>query len=164
MASQQEVAAPSAPQARSRWRRVWITLGVLALLMVVLVLLGAGIAYFYVQTQKACPSFRMSLEMAQRDPQVIRALGEPIEYVSAYDSLLPPSGEESVAGDRGDATWDFNIKGPKGQAHVRSQGRCIGGLWSLTVLDVTPEGRSVIKPNLDVNAGGADEAPKWPPK
>jgi hypothetical protein len=162
--TQQDLATASPKQAVSRWRKVWIPLLVLAVLLVLFVVFAAAAAMMYVQTQKSTPSFRMALEAVQKDRQVIEALGEPIQFTSAYASMLPPGGEESIEGDRGNATWEFNVKGPKGQAHVRSQARYMGGLWDLIVLTVTTETDQTIKPDLDALRHSGDEAPKWPPR
>jgi hypothetical protein len=128
----------------------------LLLLIVLLALLGVA----YIQVKKSAPSFHLALETVQKDPQVVQALGEPID-----DASLLPGGDENVQAERGDASWWFDVKGPKDRARVYAHASRLGGRWSLSVLEVTTDKGQKIKPNLDPDKGGPDDAPKWsPPK
>ena len=143
----------------------WIVRGLVVLLLVLLLaLLGVGgWTMNYVHAEKLTPSFHLALQTVQKDPQVIQVLGEPIDDASSV--LLPPSGSENKEAERGEADWRFYIKGPKGRAQVWAHAVCIGDTWSLNILEVTPEKGPKIKPNLDADKSGPDDAPKWtPPK
>jgi hypothetical protein len=147
-------------QAASPGRWILRGLVVLLLLIVLLALLGVGGWMAYVQVKKAAPSFHLALQTVQKDPQVIQALGEPID-----DASVLPSGDETVEAERGEASWWFDVKGPKDRAHVYAHANRLGGNWSLSVLEVTTDQGQKIKPNLDGDKGGPDDAPKWsPPK
>jgi hypothetical protein len=136
---------------------------VLLLLTLLLALLGAGVWIAYIQVKKSAPSFHLALETVQKDPQVIRALGEPINDASS--ALRPPSGDENVEAERGEASWWFDVKGPNGRARVYARANRLGATWSLSVLEVTTDQGLKIKPNLDKDTAGPDDAPKWsPPK
>jgi hypothetical protein len=132
---------------------------VLLLLIVLLALLGVGGGVAYVQVKKAAPSFNLALKTVQKDPQVIQALGEPID-----DASLLPSGNENKDAEHGDATWWFDVKGPQGRARVHAHAICIGANWSLQLLEVTLDKGQTLRLNLDTDPGGPDEAPKWSPK
>jgi uncharacterized membrane protein len=145
-------------QAAPLGRRILRGLVVLLLLIVLLALLAAAGGLVYVQIKKSAPSFQKALETVQKDPQVVQALGQPID-----DASLLPGGDENKQADRGEARWWFDVRGPKGRAHVYAQAACMGNRWSLNVLEVTPDNGQKIKPNLDADAGGSDDAPKWSP-
>jgi hypothetical protein len=131
---------------------------VLLLLIVLLALLGLGGWMAYIQVKKSAPSFRLALETVEKDPQVIRVLGEPID-----DASMLPGGDENVEAERGDASWWFDVKGPHGRARVYAHANRLGGNWSLSMLEVTTDKGQKIKPNLDTDKGGPDDAPKWSP-
>jgi hypothetical protein len=129
--------------------------------LLLLAMLSALLWIGYIQVKKSAPSYHLSLETVQKDPQVGQALGEPIDDASPL--LLPPSGDENVEAERGDASWWFDVKGPKGRARVYAHANRLGGRWSLSVLEVTTDKGQKIKPDLDSDKGGPDDAPKWPP-
>ena len=108
MSITEQGAATTPRQAVSFGRWLLRGLVVLLLLIVLLALLGVGGWLAYVQVKKSAPSFHLALATVQKDPQVIQALGEPIE-----DASLLPSGDENVEAERGDADWWFNVKGPE---------------------------------------------------
>ncbi len=160
MSITEQGAATTPRQAVSFGRWLLRGLVVLLLLIVLLALLGVGGWLAYVQVKKSAPSFHLALATVQKDPQVIQALGEPIE-----DASLLPSGDENVEAERGDADWWFDVKGPKHRAHVHAHATRLGGNWSLSLLEVTPDKGLTIIPNPDPGDGGPDDAPKWsPPK
>jgi hypothetical protein len=134
---------------------------VLLLLIVLLALLAVIGDMVYLQMKKSTDSYRMALETVQKDPHVLQALGEPIDDASSV--LAPPSGNEDKGAERGEASWWFDVQGPKGRAHVYAHATRIGNLWSLNTLEVTPDKGQKIKPNLDTDSGGPDDAPKWTP-
>ncbi len=158
-----EPGATTTRQAASPGRWILRGLVVLLLLALLVALLLVGGWMFQIQMKKSAPSFRLALETVEKDPQVIQALGEPIDDASSL--LLPPGGDENVEAERGDADWWFDVKGPKDRAHVHAHATRLGGNWSLSLLEVTLDKGQTIKPNLDTDKGGPDDAPKWlPPK
>ncbi|MCS7304381.1 MAG: cytochrome c oxidase assembly factor 1 family protein [Thermoguttaceae bacterium] len=147
----------------ARWHsgRVWWKL-LLALVVVGLVGLGAGFGGFWllVLRPKSAAPYRMALEVVQQDPQVQKALGQPIQEAVWY---LPPSGEMELQGGQGRAFYTFDVKGPNGIGQVRVEARCIDGQWGLSLLDVTiaATGERI---RIDTSSlGPGDEAPKWKP-
>ncbi|HOM18639.1 MAG TPA: cytochrome c oxidase assembly factor Coa1 family protein [Thermoguttaceae bacterium] len=132
------------------------------LLVTALVGMVAGFVGFWlvVLQPKSAEPYRMALELVQKDLQVQKALGEPIEEASWY---LPPSGEMELEGGQGRAFYSFDVKGPNGMANVRVEARYLNGQWGLTLLDVTvaATGHRI---RIDTSsAGPGDEAPKWKP-
>ena len=163
MTISEQVVTTTPRQAVSFGRWLLRALVVLLLLVLLLALLGAGVWIVYIQMKKSSPSFHLALQTVQKDPQVIQALGEPVDDASSL--LLPPTGNENMQGERGDANWWFDVKGPKGRARVFAQAKCLGGRWSLNMLEVTTDKGQKIDANRDPGAGGPDDAPKWsPPK
>ncbi len=141
----------------SSWGKVLVGLVVVSLVGV-----GAGFVGFWlvVLRPKSAEPYRMALELLQKDPQVQKALGEPIQEASWY---LPPSGEMELQGGQGRAFYSFDVKGPNGIGQVRVEARCIDGRWGLTILDVTIAA-SGARIRIDTSSvGPGDEAPKWKP-
>lgn len=151
----------SAETASGQTRPIWWKL-LMGLAAAALVGTAAGFVGFWlvVLQPKSAEPYRMALELVQKDLQVQKALGEPIEEASWY---LPPSGEMELQGGQGRAFYSFDIKGPNGMGHVRVEARCIDNKWGLTLLDVTiaaTGGRIRIDTS---STGPGDEAPKWKP-
>jgi hypothetical protein len=161
MSTSEQKATTTPRQAASPGRWILRVLGVLLLLALLLALLGIAGWMAYIQVKKSAPSFHLALQTVQKDPQVMQVLGEPVDDASSL--LLPPSGNENVEAERGEASWWFDIQGPKGRARVFAQASRLGGNWSLTMLEVTPEKGPKIKPELDSDKSGPDDAPKWSP-
>jgi hypothetical protein len=135
------------PPDRGWWSRNWRWFVPTALLLLIVLGVGAGIGYL---NSKA--TYQMALEQVRKDPHVVERLGQPIQPVRWI-----PSGDEHVVNDRGDAHWDFKIAGPKGSADVRTQSRRLLGKWSLTTLEVIfSDGK-----RLAVETNGGEEAPKF---
>jgi len=147
----------SAAKTRRGWGKLLIGLAAMALV-------GAAIGFtgfwIVVLRAKSAEPYRMALELVQKDLQVQKALGEPIQEASWW---LPPSGEMELQGGQGRAFYSFAIKGPNGIGQVRTEARCIDGQWGLTTLDVTiaATGRRIVVDTSSTRPG--DEAPKWKP-
>lgn len=146
-----------APARRGWLRRNWpwfVPLGVLGLL--ILGVVGGAAAYLlHVGTIKSLEPYQMALAQVRGDEEVRRRLGQPID-----DARWRVSARKEIRGNRGDATLDFDVSGPKGKAHVRAQARLINGVWGLTMVDVAfSDGQ---RKTLDLGSqGGVAEAPKW---
>jgi hypothetical protein len=135
------------PLHRGWWSRNWRWFLPTALLLSIVLCVGAGIVYL---NSKA--TYQMALEQVRKAPNVVERLGQPIQPVRWI-----PSGDEHVVNDRGDAHWDFKIAGPKGSADVRTQSRRLSGQWSLTTLEVIfSDGK-----RLALETNGREEAPRF---
>ena len=150
---------PAEPPRRGWFRRNWLW-------FVPLVLLGlgvlcasccGGILLTVFGVLRSSEPYVMALEQVQNDPKVIERLGEPIEPAS-----WAPSGNIHVSNGRGDASLRFDVKGPRGTAHVSTQARRIDGQWGLTTLEVTFDDGTRL--SLDTGTDDAlDDAPPWTP-
>lgn len=99
---------------------------------------GGGAWFFGSQLMKAEP-FVVALGTAVQSDEVKEQLGEPIELAG-----MPSNININETGDAGSASIDFNIKGPKGSAHVHTEATRAAGKWTTTVLKVTfSDGSSV---------------------
>lgn len=143
-------------------RRSWLArnwLWFVPVFLVVLVILagaaGAGWLFWSMGKIKSSDPYQMTLQQVQSDPQVLQRLGEPVE-----DAFFVQAVQWSVTGDRGDATLTFNVSGPTGTGHVRSQARMIGGVWGLTTVDVTFEDGQKVSLEIILEES-ADDAPRW---
>lgn len=144
-----------ARKGRSARRNLW-----LGILLFAIIVVGAAFAGFWIVVlqPKSAEPYRMALKLVQKDPQVQKALGEPIQEAAWW---LPPSGTLDVQNGQGRASYTFDIKGPDGMAYVRTEARCIDGQWGLTTLDVTiatTNKRIVIDTS---SSGPGEEAPRW---
>jgi hypothetical protein len=85
----------------------------------------------YLRDVKSSQPYKLALERVKQSPKVIAWLDEPIRPTAA-----PPGGYVYVAGNLGNAEIDFQVKGPKGEAGVRTQAARRNGEWSLVGLQV----------------------------
>src|SRR5208337_274433 len=96
-----------------------------------------GIFWWLISTLKSSEPYQMALERVRTNPQVIEQLGKPIE-----ESSWMPIGNFSyhiINGmASGQATFTFNVAGPKGTANVHAQAVCRGGRWRFLQVRVTP--------------------------
>lgn len=163
MATSDFTAEAVSPPRRGWWRRNWLWVVPSGCLVAVLLAAGlcAGIIFGAMGMLKSSEPYQMALEQVRQNPKVIEALGEPIQESGWF-----PAGNLKVENDRGEAQFDFDVAGPKGKAHVRSQARLIDGKWGLTTLEVTgPDGKRLPLETGAAEAAGMEEAPRWtPPK
>jgi len=125
--------SPPAPRPKSRTK----TCLVIALMVgAVGFLLCAGVCggFFAIRVWriKNIGPYEMAFKQVQQAPEVIERLGQPVE-----DATWVPVAQRNVRDNQGSATIDFKVRGPKGQAAVRTQARMIDGIWGLAELDVT---------------------------
>lgn len=92
-----------------------------------------GIIFGVLQTIKSSEPYQMALAHVQADPEVRELLGEPI-----VESGFMPLGQVNVLNDAGDATFSFNVSGPKKEASVNASAIREGGQWRLTSVEVSP--------------------------
>jgi len=157
----QQAPAVDQPRRRSLARGCLRTAAGLLLLLILVGVLGAIVLYrVHVSPIKSSEPYRMALELVQKNPKVIGLLGEPIEEVF----WPPPSRVENLDGDRGDATLNFEVAGPKGRAAVQTQARMIHAKWGLSRLHVTPVSQPGEGITVDTSeTSGLDEAPPFKP-
>jgi len=144
----------------SKKSRNWPCLILVIALAMVFVCSGlcGGIFLAISGAKRSSPPYQMALERVQSDPQVIEKLGQPIEGTSWL-----PNGNITVQNDSGRASFDFDVAGPSGAAHVRAEARMIGGQWGLTSVEVHLEGGATL--SLDTGSDeGPSDAPVWSPK
>lgn len=155
--------APNAPAVppprRPGWLRrnwLWFVPALLVGLFVACAGCGLGIAWVVIGRMKSAEPYRMALALVRQDAQVKAALGEPVEEATWW---RPPGGfahEEN-------AVYAFDVKGPRGIAHVRTEAAKIDGDWVLKTLDVTVE-ETGERIGVDTSATSqSDEAPPWKP-
>lgn len=102
--------------------------------------------------------YKIAFAKIRRDPDVIAALGTPI------DAGWMISGNVRIDNDTGDARLDFPISGPKGEANAHVDAHRSAGRWEFRLLAVDLiEGnrRIILKQNTALP--GAIEAPpmRW---
>jgi hypothetical protein len=144
---------------RGWWSRNWRWLVPTALLGSVVLCGGCCLGIFLLAfgVLKSSEPYQMALERVKNDPQVIEQLGEPIEESGWF-----PTGEVNIQNGSGRAGLYFNVAGPEGKGQVHAEAQRIDGRWSLTLLEITPEGGQRIP--LDNSADdGPDEAPLFEP-
>jgi hypothetical protein len=156
VASQPATVTPPRGWFRRNWK--WF----LPTLFVVSVVAAAIAAFSYVQIRarrlRQNPTYQMALAEVQRSKQVQDRLGQPI-----VDSDWNPSGRIDVRDNAalGDASFNFDIKGPNGAASVLAQGRMVDGEWALTGLDVRLADGDVIRLTDEVFTRQAVDTPEF---
>jgi hypothetical protein len=159
-----EVLPDARPQTVRPWRRRLRIL--LSVIMVAVAAVAAALGWL-MMAQKSSPPYRMAWDKVRHDPQVMRALGDPVR-----DTTWFPTTEIDSDGRRGDARLGFDVAGPQGQGHVSAQARQLDGRWGLARLEVVVGGEKRLL--LDTGSeesgasGGSDrpddgDAPKWQP-
>lgn len=148
------------PPQRGWFARNWLWFIPLVIVLPILICAGCctGVLAVVGIGMKSSEPYAQALAAVQEDPQVREAIGEPIE-----DATWFPTGEINFVNDQGEARFDFDVKGPKGRAHVRTESRMIDGVWSMVELIVTIDATGE-RIGLDApEAEGVDDAPLWEP-
>ncbi len=148
-----------APVRRGWFRRNWLWFLPSMVVLMALVCAGvcAGIFTTVFYALKSTEPYQTALAAVQKNPQVIERLGQPVEEVR----WPPPSGSVHVQNGGGSANLVFNVKGPKGEAQVRTEARRTRGQWETHVLEVTFADEKRI--TIEVGGGG-EEAPPFSPQ
>jgi hypothetical protein len=120
------------------WSRNWKWfVPVLAVVMLALfAAFFAAIFAFVFGMMKSSEPYREALTRATADPQIVQALGEPIE--SGYFV----QGSISTQGATGEANLAIPLKGPKGSAKIYVDATQSAGLWEYKTLVVQIEGNN----------------------
>jgi len=148
------------PPERGWFARNWFWFVPLVIFLPIIVCAGCctGVFTFGIGAMKASEPYQQALATVQEDPRIQDALGTPIE-----DATWMPTGEFNIENDQGTARFDFDIKGPKGRAHVRTESRMIGGSWQIVELIVTIEETDERIVFDASETEGDDVAPLWEP-
>jgi hypothetical protein len=125
-------------------------------MIVLVVLVGAWIVWRGLYSLRSSEPYRTALAEVQKDPRVIERLGQPVEEVG----WPPPSGSAPERDGGGSANLVFGVKGPKGEAQVRTEARRTRGQWETTLLDVTFADQT----RITIEVGGGEEAPPFSPQ
>lgn len=119
------------------FRNLWWMLPAAFLVLVLPCGCCGGIFVWFFHSLKSSEPYQMAMERVRTDPRVIEQIGKPVE-----ESSWMPTGNFSyhiVNGvASGEATFDFNVAGPRGTAHVHAQASCRDGKWRFLQLQVTP--------------------------
>ena len=97
-----------------------------------------GLGLLGMNALKSTEPYKMAMARIQADPQVIEALGEPIEA----DTWNFQGGVNQTT-ERATADYTFGIHGPQGTANVHFEAVDEHG-WEFEILDVTlPDGGTI---------------------
>ncbi|UCF68281.1 MAG: hypothetical protein JSV80_02980 [Acidobacteriota bacterium] len=120
---------PPAHEEKSFWERYWWTIpvGCLAIVALPICCCGGLIAGLIGYTGALDP-YRLAVERVRASPEVIEALGEPIETRWTHQLELKIDNDE--------ARLRIPLVGPKGEATVRGRADRRQGQWALTELTV----------------------------
>ena len=132
---------PAPPPQRSWWSRNWKWALPVGCICPILLCGGGGLAFFFIiygavtGAIKALTPTSEGMARARANPEVVAALGEPIE------SGLLISGSINVNGSSGDVDVSIPISGPKGSGTLYVVGTRSGGRWQYSRMDVEIPGR-----------------------
>jgi len=143
-----------APPPRSWASRHWVLLVILGVLLVLL-LAGGGFTWFVFQifaTMRNHPAAQQAVALAQTDPKVIGAIGQPI--------TLGPIAGGSITVRNGAQVADLqlSLRGPQGQGTLWIRARGTGSTWTFDRLEFSPAGGKM----FDLSA--PPTSPLVPPK
>ncbi len=119
-------------------RGLWLGCGLVALVLVCIgLVVGTAVAIiaFTFNSIKSSDVYQQALTEVTTNPEVLNALGEPVEpgwFIS---------GSISVSGSSGDATLSVPISGPKGKGTLYAEAAKSAGVWEFDVLQVEVEGQ-----------------------
>ncbi len=139
-------------QPRSWWSRNWawvVPTGCLGLLLMPFACVGA-VGFLLSGALRSSDVFTQALEMARSHPEVIEALGDPVEPGWSFHGSI------DVDGSSGDADYSIPIKGPRGEATLHVVASKRGGRWvfETLIVEIESDGRriDVLDPTLQARA------------
>jgi hypothetical protein len=100
------------------------------------VLFVGGILMVVTTAIKSSDAYQVALERARANPEVVEALGEPIE------PGFMPTGSIEVNGSSGYADLGIPISGPKSSGTIYVQAQKFADEWEFNRLEVEVEGQS----------------------
>lgn len=123
----------------------FVPTGCLAMLVLFAIFVG-GIVMLVFGAMKSSDAYKTAVTMAKANPEVVAALGTPIE------EGLFVSGKTNVEGSSGEADLTIPISGPKGKAKIYAIATKRAGTWTYTTLEVAIDGRDARVDLLGNNA------------
>jgi hypothetical protein len=139
----------AAPAPRpSWWSRNWkwfVPLGCLSIVLMV-GLFVAGIVMIVFGALKSSDAYKTAVARAKANPEVVAALGTPI------DEGMFLSGKTNVEGSSGEADLTIPISGPKAKAKIYAIATKRAGRWNYSTLEVEISGRGERIDLLGANA------------
>ncbi len=133
---------PEQPPRRSWWSRNWKWALPVGCLLPILVC-GGGFAVLFLAifgavsgAVKSSEPYQEAMSRARANPEVVAALGEPIEPGWMI------SGNISVSGPSGNVDVSIPISGPKGSGTLYVVGTRAAGRWQYQTMDVEIPGRA----------------------
>lgn len=121
----------------SWWQRNWkwfVPAGCLTMLILLAAFVGSIVLIVF-GALKSSDAYKTAVARAKANPQVIEALGTPIEEGRFL------SGKTNVDGSSGDADLTIPISGPKGKAKIYAVATKTAGRWKYSTLEVEVTGR-----------------------
>ena len=117
---------------RSWWERnwKWAVPGIVMTAMTMLVTFIVAIFILVFSLLKSSDVYKESVAAAKANPEVVAALGTPIE-----EGFLI-TGQINISGQAGDADLAIPLSGPNGAATVYVEAHKSGGSWYYTTLSV----------------------------
>ena len=131
------------------WSRNWkwlVPMGCLSMVVLV-VLFVAGIVMIVFGAMKSSDAYKSAVAQAKSNPEVVAALGTPIE------EGMFVSGKTNVDGSSGEADLTIPSSGPKGKAKIYAIATKRAGRWHYTTLEVAVDGQS---DRIDLTGGGSE--------
>ncbi len=129
-------AAPPPPP-RSWWSRNWkwfVPTGCLTMVALIVAFIAAIVLVVF-GAMKSSDAYKTAVAQASAHPEVIAALGTPIE------EGMFVSGKTNVDGSTGEADLTIPISGPKGKAKIYAVATRTAGRWKYSTLEVEIFGR-----------------------
>ena len=125
------------PPPRSWWSRNWkwfVPTGCLTMVALVVAFIAAIVLIVF-GAMKSSDAYKGAVAQAKAHPEVIAALGTPIE------EGLFVSGKTNVKDSSGQADLTIPISGPKGNAKIYAVATKTAGRWKYSTLEVQVTGR-----------------------
>ena len=125
-----------APQP-SWWLRNWkwfVPVGCLTMLILLVAFVGSIVLIVF-GALKSSDAYKTAVARAKANPQVIEALGTPIEQGMFV------AGKTNVDGSSGEADLTIPLSGPKGKAKVYAIATKRAGRWTYSTLEAEVDGR-----------------------
>jgi hypothetical protein len=127
---------PTAPRP-GWWSRNWkwfVPVGCLGMVAVVVAFIAAIVLVVF-GAMKSSDAYKGAVAQAKAHPEVIAALGTPIE------EGMFVSGKTNVDGSSGEADLTIPISGPKGKAKIYAVATKRAGRWTYSTLKAEIDGR-----------------------
>ena len=122
-------------QEKSWWQKNWLWAvgGGCLVSLLFLMCFGGFFAMIFstaTGTFKSSEVYQQAMQMATTNPQVVQALGEPIE------PGFMPSGSINISGPSGNADLAIPISGPQGSGTIYLVATKEAGRWNFSLLEV----------------------------